>query len=273
MELIEQVLTAEEEARKANDAGSVKGKRLEEKAETRRRKLKLQEEAKVRDLLEKKSGNGADKEDIKQARKISNDETPGADDSASEDSDNSSSRAVHDSYGYLVSDETQSKIFAEPLGHAGTVMVKGSADAFSLSESEALQDFTEVTRKKTKSTTGAGFGGSVPKIGLKRSRSDNNRSTNNNSPLPAGAPASANNVAKREMSQAPVKETVVTAAPLNPTPQVRHLFAHIRLLLTLNTSIHCSPSITSGFTRAPSTAGMVRPPVYATVSGWRNCRA
>lgn len=258
VELTEQVLTAEELAKKSSEV-SMKSKRAEEKAESKRRKQKLQEEGKIRDLLKKsdeEKAQIANSEDSKPNNEtIADADTKsysGSDDSSHDEDDDSSSKAAHCAVEYLLaSGATGTSMFGEPMGHAGTVVV-GGTDAFLLSESEALLEFTEVTRKRsTKAAPGAASASSK-----KRPRSERKSST---------SPVVNESSSKKE--QATSKECTAVAPALQPAsaPQVSHgLTAAFKKKL-----YYVFIFFFSGVYRAACQAGLVRPEVNSKTR-WRH---
>ena len=185
VELIEQVLSVEELAKKTSEMSTI-SKRSEEKAESKRRKQKLQEEGKIRSLLKKNDEEKAvaKAEDLKHINETENSKSiaviksdSGSDDSSHDDDDDSSSEAAHGAAEFLLASATSgSGMFVEPMISAGTVIVGGS-DAFLLSESEALMEFTEVTRKRNSKTVPGAATTSANSTGKKRSRSERKSNT------------------------------------------------------------------------------------------------
>ena len=195
-----------EEADAKLAADLAKAKKMEEKVELKRKKLKMKEDAKIRDILRKSSQNKPEALEEKTESAVSGacDNTEALDsESDDSDDDSSSEEAAQYPAEYLSATRDDSKVFAEPFqGSAGTVVVEGTSDAFMISETEALLDFTEVTRKRIKSVSNSAP--AVKESGKKRGRSN---TRNSGSPVGNGATV-------------PKKDPPITKDPPQQAPMV-----------------------------------------------------
>lgn len=211
--MIEQVLSAEEAAKKASDDAQ-KQKKMDDKVDGKRQKLKALEDRKIRDLLKRSGTESANKQDDSDMKTLNkNEPSPSAkptsveNDSNFVDEDHEDDNSSVDAAlmaDYLLASGAKKNV--EPIGVVGTIVFGVPANSFILSEPEALADFTEVTRKRAAKPVVA----PVPSSGKKRNRNERAENSLKKDFVPASKEPQAN----RELT------IVAPTVPTAPVPQV-----------------------------------------------------